>query len=180
MAKSLFSGIIFMVAFSLAGLSQNLPELDKSPMDAAYYRLERGAPPIAKVVYSRPLKNGRKVFGDLVPYDRIWRTGANEGTEITFYQDVIFGDEMVMKGTYTLFSKPGKSEWLVILNSELNQWGAYRRDASKDIFSTKGIPESVESEVEAFTITFDNQEDGSTHLVMAWDGTLVRVPVKKK
>ncbi len=180
MIKSFFLSSLFLFSCFVIGYSQNLPELDKSPMDAAYYRMERGAPPIAKVVYSRPLKNGRKVFGELVPYDRVWRTGANEATEITFYEDVILGDETVEKGTYTLFSKPGKVEWQIILNSELNQWGAYRRDPSKDLISTVAIPESVESDVEAFTITFDNQEDGSSHLVMAWDDTQVKVPVKKK
>lgn len=80
-------------------------------------------PPTMKIVYGRPLKNGRTIFGGIIPYDKVWRTGANEATEITFYKDVVFGGQAVKAGTYSLFTIPGKKEWTFILNKDLDIWG---------------------------------------------------------
>jgi hypothetical protein len=78
-----------------------------------------------KVTYGQPSKKGRVIFGDLVPYGEVWRTGANEATEITFSSDVVISGKTIKAGTYTLFTIPQKNTWTIILNSELKQWGSY-------------------------------------------------------
>jgi hypothetical protein len=106
--------------------SQDLPDLDKSPADIAYYppkiATDRDAAktPSIKVVYSRPQKNGRVVFGQLEPFGKVWRAGANESTEIKFYKDVKFGGKDIKAGTYTLYAIPEKDKWTVIINSGLD------------------------------------------------------------
>lgn len=85
------------------------------------------------VDYGRPAVKGRKIFGELVPYNKVWRAGANEATKITFGQNVNFGGKMVMAGNYSLFVVPQEKEWKVILNSNANQWGAYTYDEKLNI-----------------------------------------------
>jgi len=149
------------------------PALQKSPTDIAYLRDGRNGPVHAKVIYSRPFKNNRVVFGELVPFDKVWRTGADEATEITFYKDVMFGDKAIKAGTYSLFSIPGKDSWEIILNSGLHQWGAFTYDAKLDVARTTAKPEMMGEALENFGITFSG---GS--LIMGWDKTMVAVPVK--
>ena len=176
--KKLFTLAILMIASLTVVDAQKFAGLDKSPMDAAIWRTERNAPVKAKVIYSRPMKNDREIWGSLVPYGKIWRVGANETTEITFTQDVTFGGKSVKSGTYALYAIPGASEWIVILNSKLNTWGHYQYDESSDVVRVQATVGDNESNVEAFSITFENQEDGSTHLVMGWDNKHARVPIK--
>ncbi|HMQ06438.1 MAG TPA: DUF2911 domain-containing protein [Saprospiraceae bacterium] len=175
--KRIYVFILMMVGLGWSLDAQRLPGLDASPMDAAAYSPERGAPTVAKIYYSRPAKKDREIFGALVPFGQVWRTGANETPEITFYRDVKFGGSDVKAGTYTLFTIPGETEWTIILNSVLNQWGAYGYDNSKDVVRVKGTVSTPPSHVENFTMTWEKQDDGSAHLIMAWDNTLVRVPM---
>src|SRR5690606_3666227 len=105
--------------------SQDFPKIDSSPMDLAIARSTKNGPPIARVIYSRPQKKGRDIFGDLVPYDEVWRTGANEATELTTYIPFMFGKTVLKPGTYTLYTIPNKDEWIIIINSDINVWGAY-------------------------------------------------------
>ncbi len=156
--------------------AQKFSGLDKSPADIVYLRTSRSAPPIAKVVYSRPQKKGRDIFGGLVAYDKVWRTGANEATEVTFYQDVKVGDANVKAGTYSLFSIPGKSQWTIILNSGLHQWGAYQHDASKDVAKITVDAGSDSDSLEAFSIAFKRAGDGA-EMVLGWDTTRVAIPI---
>jgi hypothetical protein len=86
-----------------------------------------------KVTYGRPHKKGREIFGELVPYGKIWRTGANEATEITFTNDVLINKKKLKAGTYTIFTIPEKDKWKVIFNSDLGQWGAYNYNADKNV-----------------------------------------------
>ena len=128
-----------------------------------------------KVVYGQPSKKDREIFGKLVPFGEVWRTGANAGTEVTFKKDVNFGGTKVKAGTYTLFTIPTKDEWTVILNSELKQWGSYGYDKIKDknVASVKVKSMSSESVIEKLTITAED-----TQISIAWDHTVVRVPLK--
>jgi hypothetical protein len=127
-----------------------------------------------KVTYGQPSKRGREIFGRLVTYGKVWRTGANEATEITFAKDGNFGGKTVKKGTYTLFTIPGETEWTIILNSELKQWGAFKYDEikGKNVLETKVPSKKNNSMVEKFTI-----EVSDTALNMMWDQTLVSVPL---
>ncbi|UGU16801.1 DUF2911 domain-containing protein [Sinomicrobium kalidii] len=174
---------IFILAVTLAFVSgahaQKFSGLDKSPCDIAYYRTGRKAPPIAKVIYSRPQKKGRPVFGTLVPFDKVWRTGANEATEITFFKDVMFGDKEVKAGTYSLFTIPGMKEWTVILNSDTDVWGAFDYDEANDVARTTAAVSSGSKALEAFSITFEPNDNGAD-MYLGWDTTRVKVPVSEK
>lgn len=166
--------IALLAVGSLAAQEVKFPGMDASPADIATLRNDEGV--IARVVYSRPQKKGREVFGGIVPFEKVWRTGANEATEVTFFQPVKFGDVEVEPGTYSLFTLPDPEQWTVMLNSELNQWGAYQADMDKTVARTAGYVSEMEEELEAFSIAFKEVE-GGYHMVMAWDRTMVEVPV---
>jgi len=158
--------------------AQKLPGLDPSPVDIAYLRENgRGTAPVIKVVYGRPQKKGRKMLGDIEAFGKVWRTGANESTEIKLYKDVTFGDKKISAGTYTLYSIPGKDEWTIVFNSKLDTWGAYEYDESKDVARIKVPAGNSDSEVEAFTIAFDGG-NGKGTMILAWENTSIKVPLK--
>ena len=147
--------------------------IQKSPTDISYMRDGRRGPVTAKIVYSRPYKKDREIFGKLVPYGKVWRTGADEATEITFYKDVMFGDKEVKAGSYAVFTIPNADSWDVILNSGLHQWGAFTYDSTKDVARVKAKVAMMDEAVENFSITFS---DGN--MIMGWDKTMVAVPIK--
>ena len=131
----------------------NLPQVDKSPLDMSYFpagypilKIQDKAtePLVARVLYSRPQKNGRTVFGELVEYGKVWRLGANEATEIEFYRDVKFGSTRVKKGRYTLYAIPTAEQWIVILNKDSDTWGAFKYDQKKDVARLTVFGELVE------------------------------------
>ena len=95
------------------------------------------------VTYSRPLVKGRVIWGDLVPYDKVWRTGANEATTIAFSDDVTVNGQKLAKGTYSLHTIPGKDEWTIIFNSVADQWGSYSYDMAKDTLRVKAKVEKA-------------------------------------
>ena len=107
--------------------------------------------------YSQPAVKGRQVWGDLVPFDAVWRTGANEATWIEVSEDVTIEGETLKAGKYGLFTIPGEDEWTVIFNETWDQWGAYEYDSSKDVLRVTVSPEMVDDTEErlAFTITDD-------------------------
>lgn len=155
--------------------AQKLPGLDKSPHDISYYRTSRGEAPSVKVLYGRPQLKGRSM-ARLAPNGKVWRTGANETTEITFYKNVQFGGKRVPAGTYTLFTIPGEKEWTIILNKNLNTWGAFSYDQAKDVARTTATVSSDRESAEAFAITFKRVDSGA-HMVLAWGNVRVEVPI---
>lgn len=167
--------IVFLI--SLTGSAQDFSDLDKSPMDAVITRNQDNSP-LARIIYSRPKKNNRVIFGQLVPFKKVWRTGANEATEITFYNDVNFNGEDIAAGTYSLYTIPEKDKWTIIINKQVNTWGAYSYDKSLDVLRTSVPTKGTAASVEDFSITFKPTEDGSD-LLMGWDDTFVEVPIRK-
>lgn len=131
-----------------------------------------------KIVYGQPYKGGREIFGELVPYGEVWRTGANEATEITTTGNILFSGEKLEAGTYSLFTIPGKDTWTVILNSELGLWGAFDYDPSKDVLRVEADAHQTEKTDEAFTIQFGEVKGDSTDIIMKWDQTEVKIPVR--
>lgn len=134
-----------------------------------------------KVVYGQPSKKGRVIFGpegssSLEKYGKVWRTGANNATEVTFSNDVMFGGKMVKAGTYTLFTIPGEKEWSVILNGTLGQWGAYDYDKVKgNNVAMITVPVSMnKTPIEKLVITPANNS-----IAIAWDNMTISVPVTK-
>ncbi|UZO80507.1 DUF2911 domain-containing protein [Aquimarina sp. ERC-38] len=155
--------------------AQKFADMQKSPTDIAYAKKSRDAKPDIKVIYSRPQKKDREVFGKLVPYGKVWRTGADEATEIKLFKDVKLGDTTVKAGTYSLFTIPGEKEWTVILNSDLDSWGAYTYDESKNVATIKVPVQESKSSLEAFSVAFKDVDKGY-HMFMGWDDTLVEIP----
>lgn len=179
MKKSILSIVVFAVAlvFSTEAYAQKFPKLDKSPMDAATYPdSHRVSDKLVKVIYSRPQLKGRSL-AKLAPAGKVWRTGANEAAEITFYKDVTFGGKPVKAGTYSLFTIPGDKEWTVILSTAKNVWGAYFYKESEDVVRVSGKVSKGSSSVEAFSIVFDGK-DGNANMHLGWGTTVVSVPVK--
>ena len=133
-----------------------------------------------KVTYGQPSKRGRVIFGGLVPYGQVWRAGANEATEITFTKDATIDNKVVKAGTYSLFITPEKDKWVIILNSELKQWGSfgYEKIKSKDVFRT-GVTVEKAPVQEKLTYSFKDESYG-TMLTIAWDDVQVKLPINFK
>lgn len=130
------------------------------------------------VTYSRPYKKGREIFGDLVPYEKVWRTGANEPTIFECNQTVTIGDQDLPAGTYTLWTIPYSSQWTVIWNSKLYDWGVGfdgepSRDPDYDVLKINVPTSDTKSTVEQFTIDFQYH----VNMRMAWDNAQVMVPM---
>lgn len=168
------AALALTMAFTSNLRAQEFPGLDKSPMDLAIYP-GREAQKVVRVIYSRPQLKGRSL-ADLAPDGSVWRTGANECTEITFYRDVTFGGAEVPAGTYSLFSIPGASEWTLILNKNLNQWGAYSYDEGADLVRVKAAASTATESLEPFSMVFQEADNG-VNLVLGWETTRVSVPI---
>lgn len=132
-----------------------------------------------EVNYSRPSVRGRKIFGGLLPYGEIWRTGANTATKITFNTPVKFNGTPVAPGTYEVFTIPGESEWTVVLHQNMSQWGTYEYDAKNDVARIKVQPKTLSESVETFTIGFnDLANEAVGTLCFAWAKTAVMVTLQ--
>lgn len=129
-----------------------------------------------EVSYARPGMKGRKVFGGLVPYGKVWRTGANTATKISFSTPVKLNGAAVPAGTYELFTIPTENEWTVIIHQNKSQWGSYAYDAKNDVVRTTAKPTAVANAVETLGIGFADLRDTSATLYITWEK--VRVPVK--
>jgi hypothetical protein len=128
--------------------------------------------------YSRPNMKGRKIFGDLVPYNAVWRTGANSATTISFADEVIIGDKKVPAGKYGLLTMPGASEWTIILSKQLDVTSPAAYKADQDVVRVKAKVDALPFSMETFTITFDNVTATTMDLWIAWEKTAVSVPIK--
>ncbi|MFH6602122.1 DUF2911 domain-containing protein [Maribacter algicola] len=169
--------LVISLVFTTDANAQNFSGLDKSPADIASYPPGgRDSNKSVRVIYSRPQLKGRSL-AELAPAGKVWRTGANEATEITFYKDINFGGKDVNAGTYSLFTIPGEKEWTVVLNKNLNQWGAYSYDESADVVRVSATKTMDGSSLEEFSIAY-KEIDGGVDLVMGWDKTRVSVPIK--
>lgn len=127
--------------------------------------------------YSRPNVKGRKIFGDLVPYGAVWRTGANAATTLTFSDEVNIGGTKVPAGKYGLLSIPAESEWTLILTkqTDVTSPAAYKPD--QDVVRVKAVPKAVSSPVETFTMQFANVKPNGADLQIMWDKTVLSLPI---
>lgn len=128
--------------------------------------------------YQRPNAKGRKVFGELVPYNEVWRTGANNIPTITFDEEVNIEGNVVPAGTYGLFTIPNKTEWTVVLSENPKQWGAYQYKKEDDFLRFKVKPTTLAKKVETFTISFDDVTTNSTKVSLAWENTKIAFSIK--
>ncbi len=155
----------------------NFPKLDTSPMDMIIHRDQGDDAVVMRVIYSRPQTRDREIFGKLVPYGEVWRTGANEATEITFYKDMEIGGEVVKAGTYTLYTIPDEKEWTVILNQSTHTWGAYEYTDKEDYVRIRVPVRNSSQKIENFSMAIEQKEDeAGANLLMGWADKYIKVP----
>ena len=170
--KNIFAGaLVLLVAAAQAQLTTPQP----SPTATINQKL--GLTDIS-VTYSRPGAKDRVVFGELVPFGKVWRTGANKATSVTFSTDVNIGGKDVKAGTYSLFTIPNSAEWTVILNSNTELWGAGKYDEAKDVARFTIKPTILNDIVETFTIDFSHLVGSDGHMNLSWENTHVAIAVK--
>ena len=177
MKNSILPIAIFVITLisPLQLTAQEFKSLDKSPMDmAAFPSSYRISDKIVKVIYSRPQLKGRDL-AKLAPPEKVWRTGANEAVEITFYKDVVFGGKAVKAGTYSMFVIPSlDGDWTIIINGAKNVWGSYYYKQDQDVVRVSGSVSKTDKNIEAFSMMFDNEMT----LKMGWGKTVISVPIK--
>jgi hypothetical protein len=132
------------------------------------------------VSYSRPGVKGRTIWGDLVPYDKVWRTGANEATTVTFSKEVEIQGNKLPAGTYSLHTIPTASSWTVIFNKDVDQWGSYSYKAESDALRVKVTPRQAAQPVEWMTFGFPamSPSGDTAELVLSWDRIEVPIAIK--
>jgi hypothetical protein len=159
--------------------------IDKSPMDMIYFPVDypklkmshtTNIPPVARIIYSRPHREGRKIFGDLLKYGEPWRLGANEATEIELHRDVTIQNKKVAKGRYILYCIPYENKWTIVFNSNVDSWGL-KINSSDDIYKFD-VPLTFNSAllIEYFTIAFEKTDKGFD-LLMVWENMMAKLPV---
>ena len=174
-----FSGLSFA---QLAGL----PAIDKSPMDISYYPNNYPVlkiqdkitdPLIARVLYSRPQRSGRAIFGGLVEYGKVWRLGANEATEIEFFKHVRIGDKRIGRGRYTLYAIANENTWTIIVNKDTDTWGAFKYNPKKDVVRVDVPVQKLNETIESLGMTFEKTSTGM-NLVIGWENIKVALPIE--
>jgi hypothetical protein len=172
----LFPLIILQSVFISAQNKVQIRITSASP--AASFEQEVGSAKI-KITYSRPLVRGRKIFGELVPFDKLWRTGASDCTVITTSEDIYFGNSILKAGSYSMFSIPSINEWTIIVNTDTTLHGETGYDEKKDVMRFKVPLEKKTNFYETFTIELnDINSKGEAFLKILWENTMVKIPVK--
>ena len=158
---------------------------DISPVDISYFPVDypvrrmqhQGADlPLARVIYSRPQRQNRTIFGSLLKYGEPWRLGANEATEIEFFKAVTIQNKRVPKGRYVLYAIPEKEQWTIVFNSNIFSWGL-KQDPQNDLFRFAVPVEKTPVTIEFFTMVFQPSPSGA-NLLMAWDDVVARLPIQ--
>lgn len=170
----------FAILLALTALISTTYAQIQTPAPSPFQKIEQkvGLTDVT-VEYSRPSMKGRKIFGDLVPYGKVWRTGANANTKITFSDDVMIGDGVIEAGSYALYSKPEAGSWEVMFYTDSNNWGNPAEwDESKVAARVRVSTVPMNMDVETFTITFDDLSNDSANLGILWENIYVAVPIK--
>ena len=174
-----------LIFFSLLAQNSNIPPVDKSPMDMAYYPANYPVLKIqdkltetlaARVVYSRPQKAGRTIFFFLLKYGEVWRLGANEATEIEFFKNVKIGGKKINKGRYTLYAIANENSWTIIVNKETDTWGSFKYDKAKDVVRTEVSVQKINMSIESLSMLFEKATSGYS-LIIGWDNVKVALPI---
>jgi hypothetical protein len=176
-AKTLLFSLVCVSGLVLpSGLFAQTPKVNFPAASPACTLKQRVGLTDFEIVYSRPGVKGRTIFGGIVPYGQVWRTGANQATKITFNTPVKFNGTEMPAGTYGLFTIPSETEWTVILNTNSAQWGAYQYNENADVARFKVTPVTLTNiTIETFTIEFNHIRDESAVLDLVWDKTVVPI-----
>ncbi len=170
MKKQLFLLASLMVIVSTWSFAQQIQMPQASP--SAQISQKIGLTDVS-VEYSRPSTKGRKIFGELVPFGQVWRTGANAATTLTFSTDVIIASNTVPSGKYALYSIPGKTSWTIVLSKNTELWGAIGYNSNDDILRFEVDANKLSRKYETFEISFNNMTDTGADLSMKWENTRV-------
>lgn len=170
MKKFFYLTLIANLLISISGLAQQLQMPQASP--SARLTQKVGLTDVV-VDYSRPSTKGRKIFGELVPYGEVWRTGANGATIISFSTEVMIGGKKVPAGAYALYSIPGKSSWTMILSKNTKLWGAIGYNPQEDLIRFEATPSKTSRMYDSFEISFNNLTDSNADLSLKWEQTRV-------
>lgn len=178
--RSLIGAVIFMVTVLAGYYVLHIRTKSYSPEDTTVYQQDDLE---LEVFYNRPYKKDRKIFGGLVPYNEVWRTGANEATTFQTNKDIMIDGSVLTAGKYTLWTIPGEESWKVIFNSEMYPWGITldqvpSRLPEHDVLTVEVQATTLDKPIEQFVIDFD-EANGFVVMVLAWDTTAVYVPVKE-
>lgn len=160
------------IALSLSIQAQKLPQ----PSPTASFTEMVGLTEIS-MTYSRPSMKDRAIFGELVPFGELWRTGANLNSTISLSTDATIGGEMVKAGTYSIFTIPGESEWTIILNSKTDHGGTSGYSEDNDVARFMVKPSMLTESVETFSMGINNIMSNGAHLVISWENTTVHIPI---
>lgn len=177
-----------LIQVFLLSAQDKIPALDKSPLDVAYYPAnvpfrnfqkgeERNINPKARILYSRPQKKGRTIFGDLVPYGELWRLGANEATELELFTNATVGSVKLNAGRYSLFAKVEQNQWTIMISKDLYIWGHYNLDQSKIIGQFVVPVKRLDEAQDAFTTYFSDDSNGGVILNFMWEYLKIELPI---
>lgn len=179
MRKIIFTSFLLIQAL-LINAQEKIQIRTTSASPASSFEQEVGSAKI-KIAYSRPLVRGRKIFGELVPFDKLWRTGASDCTVITTSEDISFGNSILKAGSYSIFSIPSINEWIIIINTDITLHGETGYDEKKDVMRFKVPTEKSPYFYETFTIELnDINSKGEAFLKIFWENTMVKIPIKSK
>ncbi len=177
MKSALLSVIFFSFLLLSDAFSQSLPEPRQSPVGLTRMIIDDC---YVKVIYGRPSVREREIFGSLVPFGEVWRTGANEATELTTTGDITFGGNHLPAGTYSMFTIPGENSWTIILNEQLGQWGSYTYSQDRDVFRIQADVQKTDEKTEMFTILLESNTNSTGTMTMEWEHTRIVVPIELK
>lgn len=171
--------------------AQDFPKADASIMDISYFprratmaafaksdEQRKSLAKKARVIYSRPAMKGREIFGELVPYEEVWRIGANESTEIMFFEDATVNGVTLPAGTrYTLHALPTDGEWTIYFSSDVDAWGSYAFKPEETTVAEITVPtQKTDENLELLGIYFEPTDEGA-HMIIGWADTMVKVPI---
>ena len=191
MKKQIYFSVLFLfMGFMLTAQQDTVkwPSLDVSPMDRATYPrtaafgnyLDEDDPnkqPKIKVYYSRPYKKDRVIFGDLVKYGEDWRLGANEGTEVTFHQNVELEGVVIPRGRYRLYAEVNQDKWDIVVSTHTNTAGMRDIDKTKELGRFKAMTSKTDNLREQFTIGFQKIDEGNVNMLFEWDNVRATLPI---
>jgi hypothetical protein len=182
--KVIISMALFLVSFSVHAQVKQI-ELDKSPMDMSYWPFnypilkmngKAKAMPVARIIYGRPLKDKRNIFGNILKYGEVWRLGANEATEIEFFRNVKIGGKLIVKGRYTMYCIPQEEKWTLIINSDIFMWGHFKYDSKKDVVRKEVDLDRNVDTAETLTLYFEENRTGA-NLIILWEDIKASLPI---
>ena len=166
--------LFYFLTFATISFCQTQTPSRLVPLEMANIRFEDS---YIKVTYSRPDMNGRKIFGELIPFSKIWTPGQNESAEIILTRDILINEDTLDAGAYSIFIIPSLDRWIVIFNTEVGQWGTYHYNEKFNAIEFEVPVTALTDTHETLTIEFDNKGKKETSIRILWEYTLVEIPI---